>query len=51
MLQISIQNMEDVLVIIERDFQGLYSGALGMSSINGGQAAANEALANLDITG
>lgn len=43
--------MEDVLIIIERDFQGLYSGALGVSSINGGQTAANEALANLDITG
>lgn len=42
--------MEDVLVIIERDFQGLYSGVLGVSSINGGQTAANEALANLDIT-
>jgi deoxyribodipyrimidine photo-lyase len=43
--------MEDVLAIIERDFQGLYSGALGVSSITGGQTAANEALANLDITG
>ena len=43
--------MEDVLEIIEHDFQGLYSGALGMSSITGGQTAANEALANLDITG
>jgi deoxyribodipyrimidine photo-lyase len=51
MLQISIQKMEDVLEIIEHDFQGLYSGALGMSSITGGQTAANEALANLDITG
>jgi deoxyribodipyrimidine photo-lyase len=51
MQQISIQKMEDVLVVIERDFQGLYSGALGVSSINGGQTAANEALANLDITG
>lgn len=51
MQQISIQKMEDVLEIIEHDFQGLYSGALGMSSITGGQTAANEALANLDITG
>jgi deoxyribodipyrimidine photo-lyase len=51
MLSISIQKMEDVLAIIERDFQGLYSGALGVSSITGGQTAANEALANLDITG
>jgi deoxyribodipyrimidine photo-lyase len=51
MQQISIQKMEDVLASIERDFQGLYSGALGVSSITGGQTAANEALANLDITG
>ena len=51
MLSISIQKMEDVLAVIERDFQGLYSGALGMSSIIGGQTVANEALANLDITG
>ena len=40
-----------VLEIIERDFQGLYSGDLGLSSIQGGQTAANQALANLDITG
>ena len=37
--------------IIERDFQGLYSGELGLSSIKGGQSAANEALAKLDISG
>lgn len=40
-----------VLEIIERDFQGLYSGDLGLSSIKGGQTAADEALAKLDITG
>jgi len=40
-----------VLEIIEREFQGLYSGELGLSSIKGGQTAANEALAKLDITG
>ena len=38
------------LEIIERDFQGLYSGELGLSSIEGGQTAANTALNNLDIT-
>ena len=37
--------------IIERDFQGLFSGALGLSSIKGGQSAANAALAALDING
>ena len=41
---------DDPLEIIARDFTGLYSGDLGLSSIKGGQSAANEALANLDIT-
>ena len=41
----------DALEIIEVDFAGLYSGGIGLSSILGGQTAANEALANLDITG
>lgn len=40
----------DVLSIIESDFAGLYSGLLGVSSIKGGQAAADRALAELDIT-
>lgn len=40
-----------VVEIIERDFQGLYSGELRLSSINGGQTEANAALAQLDITG
>ena len=39
-----------VLQIIERDFKGLYSGELGVSSIPGGQSAANRALEQLDIT-
>jgi deoxyribodipyrimidine photo-lyase len=51
MLQISLHESEDVLEIIERDFQGLYSGALGISSIRGGQTAANDALKHLDISG
>jgi deoxyribodipyrimidine photo-lyase len=41
---------ESALQIIESQFQGLYSGALGTSSIKGGQSAANLALENLDIT-
>jgi deoxyribodipyrimidine photo-lyase len=41
---------EAVLHIIERDFKGLYSGDLGVSSIAGGQSAANRALEELDIT-
>jgi deoxyribodipyrimidine photo-lyase len=41
----------DPIEIIEKDFQGLFSGALGLSSIPGGQEAADAALAALDITG
>lgn len=41
----------DPLEIIERDFQGLFSGAVTLSPIFGGQSAANLALAKLDITG
>jgi len=40
-----------VLEIIEREFEGLYSGELGLSSIKGGQPAADIALKALDITG
>ena len=40
----------DPLKVMETNFQGLYSGELGLSSIKGGQTAANQALANLDIT-
>jgi deoxyribodipyrimidine photo-lyase len=41
---------QSALQIIESQFQGLYSGSLGTSSIKGGQSAANLALENLDIT-
>lgn len=37
--------------VLERDFAGLYSGAAKLSSIIGGQAAADRALAALDISG
>jgi deoxyribodipyrimidine photo-lyase len=39
----------EVLSIIESDFAGLYSGPLGVSSIAGGQSAADKALSELDI--
>lgn len=38
------------LDLIQNQFAGLYSGELGLSSIQGGQSAANTALENLDIT-
>lgn len=41
----------NVVDIVEQDFSGLYSGALGVSKISGGQTAANDALAALDISG
>ena len=41
----------DPLEIIERHFIGAYSGSLALSSIPGGQSAADKALKNLDITG
>lgn len=41
----------DPLELIESDFDGLYSGQLGLSSIPGGQTAADAALAGLDISG
>lgn len=41
----------DPLEIIRHDFAELYSGELGLSSIVGGQQAADTALAQLDITG
>jgi deoxyribodipyrimidine photo-lyase len=40
----------DALDLIRDDFGGLYSGELGVSSIQGGQSAANLALQTLDIT-
>lgn len=41
----------DTLDIIARDFDGLYSGELGLSSIEGGQTSADRALAELDVAG
>jgi deoxyribodipyrimidine photo-lyase len=41
----------DTLDLIASNFAGLYSGDLGLSSIKGGQTAANTALENLDIRG
>jgi deoxyribodipyrimidine photo-lyase len=45
-----IEITENPLDLIATYFQDLYSGELGLSSIKGGQSAANQALANLDIT-
>ena len=42
---------EDIQQTIKSEFSGLYSGELGLSSIRGGQTAANEALQSLDISG
>ena len=39
------------LEIIQKHFQGLYLGEPKLSRIKGGQTAADQALANLDITG
>ena len=46
----SIDINKDLLALISQEFSGLYSGELGLSSIEGGQSAANRALDNLDIT-
>jgi deoxyribodipyrimidine photo-lyase len=50
MTQIALDLSREPLRIIEEDFPGLYSGSLGLSSIRGGQSAANQALGALDIT-
>jgi deoxyribodipyrimidine photo-lyase len=50
MNQANLNLEKPILEIIEQDFAGLYSGELGLSSIKGGQTAADQALANLDIT-
>lgn len=47
----TIDISSDVAGLIENRFQGLYSGEVGLSSIRGGQTAANQALAELDIRG
>ena len=41
----------DVHALIEKHFTGMYSGEIGVSSIEGGQTAAHKALASLDISG
>lgn len=51
MREIDLSPNRDSIDIIRDDFSGLYSGELGISSIKGGQTAANQALAQLDITG
>ena len=50
MTHIALDLSREPLRIIEEDFRGLYSGSLGLSSIRGGQSAANHALGALDIT-
>jgi deoxyribodipyrimidine photo-lyase len=50
MSQKSLDISLDPIELIQTHFQGLYSGDLGLSSIKGGQSAANLALENLDIT-
>lgn len=42
---------DDPTALVERYFSGLFSGKPQVSSIPGGQTAANARLANLDITG
>ncbi len=42
---------KSVLELIRDEFAGLHSGELGLSSIEGGQRAADAALKNLDISG
>jgi deoxyribodipyrimidine photo-lyase len=46
----SIDLNKDLLELLREEFSVLYSGELGLSSIEGGQSAANAALENLDIT-
>lgn len=48
---VQIDISQDALMLIEKEFKALYSGELGISTIAGGQSAANTALANLDIRG
>lgn len=45
-----IELSDNLSQILETHFEGLHSGG-GRSSLRGGQTSANEALANLDITG
>jgi len=47
----SINIESNPIEIIKNEFTSLHSGPIGLSSIKGGQSAANDALAKLDITG
>ena len=51
MLKIDLNSASDAAELVGRYFGGLYSGDLAVSSIRGGQSAANAALAALDIAG
>jgi len=46
---INIDLHKDLLDLISHDFAGLYSGEVGLSTIEGGQSAAKAALDSLDI--
>jgi deoxyribodipyrimidine photo-lyase len=46
----AIDLKKDLLDLVRDEFHGLYTGELGLSSIAGGQSAANAALEALDIT-
>jgi len=46
----SLDLNKELLTLISQEFTGLYSGGLKLSSIEGGQSAANAALEALDIT-
>ena len=48
---VPIDLKQDVSESITQNFAGLYCGDVGLSSIQGGQTAGNQALTNLDITG
>ena len=51
-MELKTLNLErEPLDLIATEFAGLYSGDLGLSSIPGGQRAADAALESLDITG
>lgn len=47
----TIEISSDTEALIRNHFRGLHSGEVGLSSIRGGQTAANQALLGLDIRG
>ncbi len=51
MTLVPIDLNQDASESITQNFEGLYCGDGGLSSIQGGQTAGNQALANLNITG